>query len=984
MNQTEIQQRIDNVRNRQLTTLDLSNCALTHIPAEVFELNQLTELKLGHWSDYNKQQRNRITHLPADLVRLNNLQHLDISSNELSDLPPEIAQLPQLLSLDLSNNQFEQLPDAIGDVTHLQLLDVSNNQLVEIAPALTRLHQLQRLNLSKNLLRQIPPDFALFSSLQRLDLSHNYLDHFPLTLATLHRLQQLSLIGNQISELPPEIAALQNLRIFYINNNQLSALPHEFGQLKQLQRVYMSSNVLNDFPEALLAIETLQLLDLRNNHIGRLPAELSRLKRLEYLDIAQNRIAELPPQIAEINELQLLDLRSNRIAELPPDIARMPNLQYLYINDNPIESPPPEVAARGLSAIRTYFREMEKASEKDYLYEIKLLLVGEGRVGKTSLAKSLTIPDYELEDQQSTEGIDIQTWVVPKNELELSKDFRLNVWDFGGQEIYHATHQFFLTKRSIYILVTESRKEDKHEDFYYWLNIIRILGDRSPVIIVLNKCDQPTKELPIKEYRKTFDNIVAFSTISCQPDYRHTIINLKRKLRQVIMNRDLLPHLGTALPKVWIAIRAELEELREQNIDYISFKDYLKICKKHYQDEETALFLSAFFHDLGVILHFTDDPDLKETIFLNHDWVTKGVYNVLDNQRVKSKQGNFTDNDLAYIWQDSKYKEQRRALLALMKNNKFELCFELKPGHYLAPQLLPVDEIDYEWNSEVPQTRFEYRYQFMPKGILTRFIVKRHRDIYEGQNWRYGVLLQRDNTRALVREMYFDRKISITIEGEYPQALLELVRDTIDDINHSFNSLQVSEMLHCSCSECSHSHNPHFYRLELLKKYEQFGKIAIDCEKSLESVSVRMMLDQIRRPQPNVSNSALSRDEQSFDFPMPMAATSDHSKEKSDQLPANETPANPNSDYVQTHYADQMMHEMPLYADQTTETQMQIETNKQEPVSVTPPPQLPLDNDAQPVSKSNKNVLVATITIVLVLTLIALLAWFWWLNSYNY
>ena len=27
------------------------------------------------------------------------------------------------------------------------------------------------------------------------------------------------------------------------------------------------------------------------------------------------------------------------------------------------------------------------------------------------------------------------------------------VWDFGGQQIYHATHQFFLTKSSLYVLV---------------------------------------------------------------------------------------------------------------------------------------------------------------------------------------------------------------------------------------------------------------------------------------------------------------------------------------------------------------------------------------------------------------------------------------------------------------------------------------------------------------------------------------------------
>jgi GTPase SAR1 family protein len=40
------------------------------------------------------------------------------------------------------------------------------------------------------------------------------------------------------------------------------------------------------------------------------------------------------------------------------------------------------------------------------------------------------------------------------------KNFRVNIWDFGGQEIYHQTHQFFLTERSLYALVADTRTEN--------------------------------------------------------------------------------------------------------------------------------------------------------------------------------------------------------------------------------------------------------------------------------------------------------------------------------------------------------------------------------------------------------------------------------------------------------------------------------------------------------------------------------------------
>ncbi|NJO90657.1 MAG: hypothetical protein HC831_18130 [Chloroflexia bacterium] len=39
--------------------------------------------------------------------------------------------------------------------------------------------------------------------------------------------------------------------------------------------------------------------------------------------------------------------------------------------------------------------------------------------------------------------------------------------DFAGQDIYHATHRFFLSQRSLYALVSDERKENT--DFKYWL-----------------------------------------------------------------------------------------------------------------------------------------------------------------------------------------------------------------------------------------------------------------------------------------------------------------------------------------------------------------------------------------------------------------------------------------------------------------------------------------------------------------------------------
>lgn len=55
----------------------------------------------------------------------------------------------------------------------------------------------------------------------------------------------------------------------------------------------------------------------------------------------------------------------------------------------------------------------------------------------------------------STVGVDISDWVFEKKIRGHSQHgpVMFRTWDFGGQNEYYATHQYFLSKRSLYIVV---------------------------------------------------------------------------------------------------------------------------------------------------------------------------------------------------------------------------------------------------------------------------------------------------------------------------------------------------------------------------------------------------------------------------------------------------------------------------------------------------------------------------------------------------
>src|SRR5437773_10752444 len=154
----------------------------------------------------------------------------------------------------------------------------------------------------------------------------------------------------------------------------------------------------------------------------------------------------------------------------------------IYVEGCPLTNPPPEIVKQGNDAILNYFRERALGGV-DHLYEAKMLILGEAGAGKTSLLRRLYQPDQPLPtEKETTKGISIYRHEYP---LKNGRRAHLNVWALGGQEIYHATHQFFLTRRSLSVLLDDTRKDHKSVSdagSKYWLELIDLSGGHSPVL----------------------------------------------------------------------------------------------------------------------------------------------------------------------------------------------------------------------------------------------------------------------------------------------------------------------------------------------------------------------------------------------------------------------------------------------------------------------------------------------------------------------
>jgi small GTP-binding protein len=598
----------------------------------------------------------------------------------------------------------------------------------------------------------------------------------------LTNLTLLELSGNRISDISV-LKDLKNLTTLYLGHNQISDIS-VLKDLKNLTLLYLSDNQILDI-SVLNDLKNLNSLYLCHNQISDISG-LKDLKNLTTLDLSDNRISDLSG-LKDLENLTTLDLRNNQITQLPSEIVDMEmGIKWdgnsgIILANNPLESPPIEIVKKGRSAVKAYFKSLE--GEKQALNEVKVLLVGDGGAGKTSLVKQLLGENFD-EHESQTHGINIRDWKVEEQDISISVHF----WDFGGQEIMHATHQFFLSKRSLYILVLDGRKDEKTE---YWLKHIESFGGDSPVLVVINKIDEnPGFDVNRRFLQEKYKGIQNFYRVSCAK--REGINGFAEGLSKALADVELIQ---TTWATSWFNVKTQLENMTDY---FISYEQYEEMCAKENITEKSAQdTLVDFLNDLGVILHFKDF-ELLDTHVLDPKWVTEAVYKIINSKRLAECNGVLRldllgeilkkEKETDYSYPPDKY----RFIIDLMK--KFELCYEIDNHTVLIPDLLEVQEpkIDFHYAKSL---KFVIDYDFLPKSVMPRFIVKMNKDIKNELRWRTGVVLEDKafHSTAVIKADEQAEKIYIYVNGEQKRDYFSVILFTFREINRTFEKLEAIE-----------------------------------------------------------------------------------------------------------------------------------------------------------------------------------------------
>ena len=818
-----------------LTSLNVSGNKLTSVPESLGSLTALTALDLD---------RNQLTSLPDWLGNLTALTSLNVSGNELTSVPESLGSLTALTELDLDRNKLTSVPESLGSLTALTELDLSSNELTSVPESLGSLTALTSLNVSGNKLTSVPESLGSLTALTELDLSSNELTSVPESLGSLTALTRLSLVGNELTSVPESLGSLTALTSLSLAHNKLTSVPDWLGSLTALTALYLSGNKLTSVPESLGNLTALTRLSLMINELTSVPETLSNLAALTSLYLGRNKLTSVPEALGNLTALTELDLAGNELTSVPESLANLTALTRLNLSGNRLRSPLLEIAEDGTAAVKAYLSLLTDLAAE--LWMSKLLVIGEGAVGKTSLVKALIGEKYD-KNEPTTHGIRIKE-IRLRHPERPDVQMRLSSWDFGGQDIYHATHQFFLSDRSLFVLLWNARQGWEQAKLPHWLEIIQARAPHARVILVATHAEGRPIDLPLRELRATYPQIV--SSASVDNSNGEGIDDLRL---QMANEATELPLMGSWWPATWVA---GVDAISSYDSQYATPEELShRLAAAGVTDPSHQTYLLRALHVLGDILYFDADEGLRDTIILRPQWVNGYIAKVLDSPEVAAQHGLLTRAHMQELWSDL-HPGLRDRFLQMME--KFDLSYRTAEDPTAAS--LVVERLSWEnppyqerWDLALAgpgarEIRLRYRLNTLPPGVPTWFIAREHR-FTTGTNWRTGSLLRYTadpRVYSLIRAERKENIVDLAVRGPVPQLFFSVLQDGFESTLSRYQGLEINRLVPCTCANGDGTQPGvpcmHLYQYEPLLRRLERNVPEVECELSFSKVNVAELL----------------------------------------------------------------------------------------------------------------------------------------------
>ncbi len=489
-------------------------------------------------------------------------------------------------------------------------------------------------------------------------------------------------------------------------------------------------------------------------------------------------------------QLETLHLAQNRLENISENIVFSEKLTALYLGGNVPKNIPKiflgEHSSYGsydcLDDTRTWFIELlKKPYERNR--SVKLMLLGNGNVGKSTLACAMEHGRCD-HDPETTHGILIDT-------LD-SRDISYNIWDFGGQEVYHGTHRLFISSEALQVIVFDAETEENarndrdecdrarpHEKvrphpIRYWYETTSKLSSDSIYFIVQNRKEKPNSiiDTEIEEYAKGRAKFIPLNA-KTGDDVDDLMHYLKKNARH-------LPDYNMKMPPSWLRLRQFfIDNLKKADSKKMMLKqDFEELCKKMQVMERSRPLLFRYLYHSGFIYYH---ENLGDRIIADQRWALKAIYKPYDRKSPSYDEfldfeGKIRVSKLFQVFGDDYSDNEKWLFLEFMQS--CGLCFRLNDKSwretdsesdlYVFPEFLrkkrPV-EVQRYWDDNERETLvLRYKLPWLNYYLIQSFITALGRKTETKNFWRYGIHISTPEGWFKVELDYDEKALMLYIE----------------------------------------------------------------------------------------------------------------------------------------------------------------------------------------------------------------------------
>ncbi len=684
-----------------------------------------------------------------------------------------IIKLSKLENLILDWSNIKTVPEVICELYSLKRLSMMNTNIRELPFSIKKLKNLEYLGLNGTKISQVPIVIGELKNLTSLYLGQTDIKTLPIEMQSLSKLECLALWETQLEVLPDWICSYKNLKGLYLGRDtRLQKLPDNIGDLINLEELTLDGTGVRELPKSFGRLVKLKQINLNYTKVQRFP-ELEAMNHLSKCDLGDMVLERIPKEF--INEKMTIHFDYS--------------IQGLCLRNTKLLCQPISLFSHDKEFINAYYEE-----EKIHLNETKIVFLGDGEAGKSHIIKRIMENNQILSqfNEESTPGIAISQKLCVVDQ----ENIRLQIWDFGGQEIMHSMHRFFLTERTLYVIVINARDNTQDERAEYWLNNVKSFANGCPVIMVLNKMDQnPTASINERLLRDDYPQIIQILKMSALKDSSETFGKLMEHIVASVKNFDSY---AMDFPLSWNRIKATLEEMSE---NYIIDSKYREICKQNaVEDEQIQNWLLDWFHDLGISFnYYKQDQLLGGYMVLKPTWITNAIYIILFNGNQYAKNGLISINSIVGLLKEPpksveniKYNiEEVPYILGVMR--RFEISYSIDDKNEFIPMMCDKNQHkDAELFVGNDCMEYYMEYEYLPNNVLHKLMIKMQHDFDKDKIWLTGMILhsRENNISALVR--MHDRRIEIFIRSSDcnvypPKEYLSEIRENLININKELN-----------------------------------------------------------------------------------------------------------------------------------------------------------------------------------------------------